>query len=283
MNTRVFIQITKFLRYSLLAVFLYMLACSIVLRFFLPALVFTDIPDVITHADGRMSFWDDDNELLIRHYDAADSQGRCVVFFPGQHGGVVRYEQEIFASLLSNNIDVFYLAYPGYEGAAGKPDFDMLDQLTNAAVERIGAEYNCESSNMVYVGRSLGASIALVAAKKYRPKAVVIDGVASSLSTVIHRRLASFALTKPLLLLPIEKILTTNFNLATLLDGPLKGINLTIFQAENDDSTPYRDIAPIAMKHPNVTLVKIMGADHGNAYLEAGALYFDAIFEGFKP
>ncbi|WMP19046.1 hypothetical protein [Thiothrix lacustris] len=48
------------------------------------------------------------NTLLVRRYNAG--QVGCVVFFPGQHGGITTYERQLFPYLRDKGLMVFALA-----------------------------------------------------------------------------------------------------------------------------------------------------------------------------
>jgi hypothetical protein len=64
----------------------------------------------------KFKFYDSfKNELLVREY--GQSREQCILFFPGRHGGVKKYEKNLFKSFQNNNFKVFSISYSGQDGA----------------------------------------------------------------------------------------------------------------------------------------------------------------------
>lgn len=108
------------LYYLTTAVALYYLTIAVALRFFLSNLVFLAVPLSVTHENRLLVVNSNGAQGLIREYKS-DENRSCVLYFPGQHGGIARYEKEIFAPVLAKGVSVYAISYPGYEGAEGKP------------------------------------------------------------------------------------------------------------------------------------------------------------------
>lgn len=245
------------------------------LKFYLSELVFKKIPDVESTESVQFSIASNNDELLIRLYGEV-SNPECVIFFPGLHGGVLKYETEIFKTLTARGFSVYALSYPGVEGANGTSTFDSVKIITLDAVKYIIKSTSCEMNNTIYVGRSLGASVALMTATNMKPKGIVLDSVAASLSKSIRIKLSSSIFTKPINILPIEMFIGFDILLENALKQ-LKDVPITIFQGENDSITPLENIELILEHFENVKLYPIAMASHHNTYIVAGSKYIEKI------
>lgn len=101
------------------------------------------------------------NALLVRQY--GEPKVGCVVFFPGQHGGVARYQKDMFPAYAANGLAVFAVSYPGQDEAPGRAKLDEIQFLSNKALDFVGEA--CPLSRTVLVGRSLGSMVAAYATR----------------------------------------------------------------------------------------------------------------------
>jgi len=254
---------------------LYFGSVSIALKYFLPEIVFKKIPDVASNETSRTVVTIKESHTLIRRY-GSDLNSKCIIFFPGQHGGVLRYELEIFNKVTEKGITVYSLSYPGFEGAEGKSTFRNIEETSLAAVKFINRNTSCKNSNTVYVGRSLGASVALLVAENLKPRGILLDSVSLSLARAIRIRFKSSIYTKPLNILPVEKIIEQDTPISNSLDK-LIGIPIVIFQGKKDEKTPISDIKPILTKYTNISLNPVANGKHENTHILAGLKYFDEL------
>jgi hypothetical protein len=208
------------------------------------------------------------NIILIRRY-GAPLRG-CVVFFPGQHGGISSYEKTLFPKYVSNGIAVFALSYPGQDGAAGQSDLDEIQHLVQRALRIVGR--TCPATRTVFVGRSLGSMLAAYAAGLTHPAGVVLEGAAPSLSSAIIVRLRMHWYLSPISLLPISELLPRDYRLVEgLSDHP--PFSVVVFQGTADEQTPIQDLrAPGALPR-NSRLIAVDGGTHSNTYNVAMASY----------
>ena len=262
---------------ALIVVIAYFGGASIALRFYLPEIIFKKSKDVISSEDHRYKVHVGEDEILIRQYGPS-LNGRCAIFFPGQHGGVLRYEKEIFGNLTNNGVTVLSLSYPGYEGAYGSADYSSILETSKLAFAKIEEQTSCKIKSSVFVGRSLGASVALEVAKYIRPKGIVLDSLALSLAESVRGKLKNSVITAPLNLLPIEKLISFNVSSKDALVD-LSNIRIIVFQGRADKVTPLQDIEPLLKSYDNVTLNIIDTASHKNTYVLAGDKYINAILE----
>ncbi|WP_455204220.1 alpha/beta hydrolase [Kaarinaea lacus] len=216
----------------------------------------------------------ENNQILVRRY--GDIEEKCVVFFPGQHGGISRYESSIFSKLITSGVTVFALSYPGQEGANGRYKRDAFLHLLEKALATIGVY--CEYEETVFVARSLGSSIALAATQFQTPTGIVLEGVAPSLSDALYARFQRTWYLKPLLALPLETLLQTNYSVFEPLTV-LHSVSVVIFQGGLDEVTPIKNVKTLVAKLPWIKLIEIDNANHSNTYTKAGQQYVDTIVD----
>jgi len=129
--------------------------------------------------------------------------------------------------------------FPGHEGAI---------------VSTIVA--TCGRTRTAVAGRSLGAMIAAYASADTSPAGLVLESTAPSLSAGIRGTLRQHWLLRPLVLLPIGRILAHDFSLAEALPPRL---HVVIFQGSADTRTPIGDLSIEAAQSP---IVVIDGGTH---------------------
>ena len=265
----------KTISFLSLVIFLYFLSGAIVIRYFIDELVFLKIEESETKETIRLVSRIEGMETLIRGY-GNEMDGRCVVFFPGRGGGIPRYEKDLFFKITKLNIPIFALSYPGYEGAKGSSTFLNIIDSTSNAVSLLEKEGLCLTKKSIFVGRSLGASIALGTAARYPAKGMVLDSVGLSLSAAVEYQLKKKKLLSPLLVLPIENLLLFNENLLEKI-GQVKVKNIYIYQGNQDSMTPYHELANALKKLPEIHVVEVLNANHSNAYKVAGDQYINTL------
>ena len=248
---------------------------AIGLKYFLPEIVFKKIPDVDSNETSRTVVSFENSQALVRQY-GSHLKPKCIVFFPGQHGGILRYESEIFQQVTDRGITVYSVSYPGFEGAEGNSTFNNIKTTTLAAVKYINENTSCKVSGAVYVGRSLGASVALIAAEKFKPKAILLDSVSPSLSRAIRVRFQSSVFTKFLNILPVESLISQDVAISKSL-GKLEDLPIVVFQGEKDTITPISEVKLILANYANISLYSVPNGEHVNTHVLAGLQYFDAL------
>lgn len=245
---------------------------AITLRFYLSDLVFLKIP--LTETKESRSFVVEDNgaEVVIREY-SSDNGNRCAVFFPGQHGGIARYEKEIFEQASERGITVYALSYPGYEGASGNATFKNVSSVTRSAISLIEKDTFCDIKSSVFIGCSLGSAIAVDAALTFKPAGLLLDSVSPSLESVVRKKMNSVLLLWPAQLLPVNSLLEFDVNLEEALER-LKDIPVVIMQGVMDQIARPEKIQDAIKLHANVELIVLNGASHGDTIQKAGERYF---------
>ncbi|WP_175442163.1 alpha/beta hydrolase [Pseudoalteromonas byunsanensis] len=254
---------------------LYFTIGIVTLRFYLDELVFKPAVQEQTQETSLLSIPFATNEILIRSYAKNNIQA-CIVFFPGRSGGIRRYENELFNRFTSQGASVHAISYPGYEGASGKSRLSNVAAHIEQALKQLEIQTSCRIDKSIFVGRSLGAALAIETAKNLPPKALVLDSVGVSLESVVRYQLGKRTLTKPLLLLPIDKILPFKHDLKSSLFA-LNDVEFYIFQGEEDLMINYHELVNKMDGLPLEKIMPVSGANHSNTHILAGDSYVDRI------
>lgn len=254
---------------------IYYLAVSVVIRFFLSEIVFLEAPRVETHEARSFTVKRDGVEAIVREYES-DNGSRCAIYFPGQHGGIPRYEKEVFGPAVGRGVTVYAISYPGYEGASGKATFESVRAATRSAVDYIGKNTPCKISESVFIGRSLGSAIAFENALIYKPRGLLLDSVSPSIGPVVKEKMRRIPLLWPARILPIERLLEFDLDMNEGLKE-LGNTPIVIMQGALDILTKPENIRETVKDQPNVELIVVGGASHSTVVVEAGELYFEKL------
>jgi pimeloyl-ACP methyl ester carboxylesterase len=244
---------------------LYFLAGAFLLRFGLEPLV---LPHVAPSAHMRAPLFlrisgDDGNAMLVRRYGTP--KVGCVVFFPGQHGLISSYEENLFPAFSAQGIAVLAVAYPVQNGALGTPHLSEFMSLAAQVVA--SAQATCPGHRVVVYGRSLGSMVAAYAATKSHPIGLILESAAPSFSSAIRLRLNARWYLAPLALLPVSRLLPHNYSLAEALSRTLD-VPAVVFQGTADSETPLTDLR-VAGVPSNLRLVVVPGGTHSTTDLLA--------------
>ncbi len=251
---------------------LYALGIGIVLKFFLSDLVFKKIEERSTHESLRVLVKYREDEALIRVYPA-DAEKGCAFYFPGQGGGIPRYETDVFQHAVARGVSIYAISYPGYEGAVGKASYESVVKTAELAVSYVNDNTSCRIKDSVFIGRSLGSVIALRVATTMQPKALLLDSTATSLSVVVRSKMKHVPFLKPALLLPVAKLMAFNPEMEEAV-VKLSGTPIVIFQGERDALTPFAGIERYALTQEGIELIMVKNATHNTTQVKAGDLYF---------
>lgn len=244
---------------------LYFVAGACLLRYALEPLVLPHVAPA-THTTAPLFLrisGDDGNALLVRRYGTP--KVGCVVFFPGQHGIISAYENDLFPAFSAQGIAVLAVAYPGQNGAPGTPHLSEIMVL--AAQVAASAKVTCPGHRVVLYGRSLGSMIAAYTAGRSHPTGLILESVAPSFSSAIRLRLNARWYLAPLALLPVSKLLAHNYSLAEALSSMLD-VPAVVFQGTADSETPLTVLRAAGVPG-NLRLVVVLGGAHSTTDLLA--------------
>ena len=248
----------------------------LLLSFALDRFLFPQVDGGATHEDHVVDVPVATNRSIrVRRYGASQ---QCVIFFPGQHGGIAAYEHNLIPAIRQLGMAAYTLSYPGQDGAQGRSSKATLLQDVAVAIGAIGHETPCQPSSAVFVGRSLGATVALYTAERIHPKGILLDGVAPTMTTAIQAAVQRYVVTRPWSLLPLHSFIGNDFPLAPVIQS-LRPIPVVIFQGVNDQVAPFVN-AQQALSHlGNVQFLPVPNATHDNAYQVAAAMYSAKLME----
>lgn len=254
---------------------LYISAAAYVLRFEIERILFPYVAAADSSAEhvphrvtGRSG-----NVMLVRRYGAP--LVGCVVFFPGQHGGISSYEKNLFPHFVANGIAVFALSYPGQDGAPGRSALDEVQYLAQQALSVVGQ--TCPLSKTVFVGRSLGSMLAAYAAGVAHPAGLVLEAATPSLSSALMVRLRSRWYLRPIAQLPVSSLLSHDYSLVEGLLSASPTFPVIVFQGTADEQTPIEVLRAAGALPPASRLVAVDGGTHANTYLLATEPYVQSV------
>ena len=231
-------------------------------RYLFPKIVLT----AQTEELHQFKFYDgSNNQLLVREYGQSNRQ--CLLFFPGRHGGIKKYEKSIINAFQKHNFKVFSFSYPGQDGALGQvKTMAALLMLIGDAMSNI--LNTCSSERTIVYGRSLGAMVAMYAVNDNKVSGIILDSVAPSLSIAIDSYLNSRWYLKPLSILPITLLLPKNYQLNEPMLA-LKETPISVFQGDNDLQTPLQQLQQHWTYGDNVSLYIVKNGKHSDTYSQA--------------
>lgn len=242
----------------------------ILLRFSLDRFLFPEVNGGATHEDRLIDVpVAADRSILIRQYGNARA---CVIFFPGQHGGISTYERTLFPAFRQAGAAVYALSYPGQDGAQGHNHRGTILKDVAVAIAAISREGSCYPDNAVFAGRSQGATVAVYAAQAIRPKGLLLDGVGLTLTDAIRAAMQRHTLMRPWIVLPLRRLVGANFPIIPIIRS-LRPIPVVIFQGTNDQVTPFGEVQAGLARENNVKFFAVNGAGHDDAYLRSQSEY----------
>jgi len=255
---------------------LYFAVPAALLHWGIDGLIFSAQSNDQTHEDARFDIAVSPTAaVVVRRY--GDAGKACAFFFPGQHGGTGTYERTLFPLIQDGGAAVYAISYPGQDGAQGRSKISLLSDQIALAISKVSQTTHCDASQSVFVGRSLGATIALVEAAKFKPRGVLVDGLGSDLAGVVRAWISRHRALIGWQLLPVRELLGRQDYSATLLFEQIPSVPVSVLQGTADTVTPYALARSATLGHPNVTFVTVDGGTHQNTYLLGRTAYVGAL------
>lgn len=242
----------------------------------LDSLIFSSQSHDTTHESQRYDIAIGHNaNIIVRRYDG--NGNTCAFFFPGQHGGIGTYERTLFPYLRANGVTVFSVSYPGQDGSGGQARPALLFDQTESAVRSSALAANCDLNQSIFIGRSLGATVALLEAERIRPAGIVVDGLGANLAVVIRAWIDRHALLRGWQLLPIQRFLDGHLYPVAPMLAHLTPIPIAVFQGTADDVTSFSAAQAVVQGHANVTFYPVPGGRHDDSYILARLEYLRVV------
>ena len=196
-------------------------------------------------------------QMLVRRYGSSPD-GAVIVVFPGMRG-TNPFHKRILVERLSAEHTLYLLSYPGQEGAPGRARATDVAKSIADVVRAVEAHSGRPAGEMIFVGTCIGASMAVLAAGRIRPRALVLVTLWMSPARITRLFIAAHAPWKPLARLFPDFAFRMNASIRDAL-GRLDAVPITIFQGEDDRVAPIDDLR--SMLRPNWRVVPVVGADH---------------------
>lgn len=212
------------------------------------------------------------SRMLVRAY-GTDRVG-CVVFFPGQHGGVATYERTLFPLLVAQGVRVFAASYPGQDGAPGRASIAQVNILASQAVAFVTSR--CRSEHTIVLGRSLGAMVAAYAAGHNPVAGLILVSAAPSLSSAIDVHVRSHWYLYPFRMLRAQFLLHRDYSLAQALNSSA-ALPVIVFQGTKDQQTP---LEPLRSEFPLprcARIITVSSGTHEDTYIIASGAIMAAV------
>ncbi|WP_213949468.1 alpha/beta hydrolase [Luteibacter sp. dw_328] len=224
---------------------------------------------VVTTNQGR-------GVALRRYSNGLD--GKCAIFFPGQHGGMARYERDLLPLIRVDGVALYTISYPGQDGAPGQGSLKHLSEDVERTLRFLADDGLCTMAQSLFVGRSLGASIAVVEAAKLRPKGVLVEGVSPDLATAIRAWMRRHIATWAWQSLPIRALVPMAGELEPAVSR-WQGPPMIVFQGTDDKVAPFDAANAIMLNRPGVRFEAVPGGNHEDTFLIAGPAYRAALLD----
>lgn len=206
-----------------------------------------------------------DREVLIRQFGRFPTRN-CVLFFPGQHGNIEAYEDNLYRLLNFPFSTTFAMTYPGQDGAGGSASLDTLSEDMAKAIRFLVHNGRCDMRNTIFVGRSFGASVAIIEAAAFHPHSVLVDGLSPDLPSAVRTWMRRRPITRMWQWLPLEHLLPSVGDVRKALDG-WRDTPIVVFQGTDDRVTPFDDAKALMAGRPYVQFIPVEGAGHDTTYV----------------
>lgn len=255
---------------------LYLVLPVILLHWQLDQLIFTSQRQDTTHEAQRFEIGVGvGTTVLIRRYGAPS--GQCAYFFPGQHGGTGTYERTLFPVLLESATTIYAISYPGQDGAQGQSHLAPLPDQVESAIRFVERTAPCETGKSIFVGRSFGATVALLEAERLHPEGVIVDGLGSDLAVGVRAWITRHPIFWGWQFLPIERLLATQRYPVDPVLTRLTPMPVAVFQGTADVVTPFTAAEAVVSNHPNVAFHPVLGGHHDDSYMLARTAYLETL------
>ncbi len=149
------------------------------------------------------------------------------IFYFGGNGERVNEAFVDYKRHYGSHVNFVTFEYPGYGKSSGKPTEKSFLEYQKFAIQKFMAENNIASSKSVFVGHSLGSSVATQLAKPLKPAGVILITPFDSIYEVGHRRYP---------FLPLNILLKHPFDSKAV--APSLAMPVLVVEAENDTVTP---------------------------------------------
>ena len=111
----------------------------------------------------------------------------CILFSHGRTGNISSFKTQLLEFVRTHQVAVFAYDYRGYGKSQGRPSEDGLYLDADAASDWLCDRVDLQPSEIIVMGRSLGAAVAIDLASKDGAKALIVESGFTSLADVVRR------------------------------------------------------------------------------------------------
>ncbi len=253
------------LRIAVILILAYFAFGALFIRYALPYFLFpTNKISQPTQEIRNFSLGSSKMQVIARSYGV---QGEpCLFFFPGQHGGVSRYENELVSNPAFDTFNITIFSYPSQDGASGS--VSSLEKL-NALLVRLAllAESKNSCPKLYFYGRSLGAMVAVSVSSSLNVDGIILESASESLASALRNKFNKNWYLNPYQILPIKLLLKRNYDLGKLILEQKTG-NILLVQGTVDKVTPLKQIQSIA-KQNHIGILEVENGNHESTFILA--------------
>ena len=194
-----------------------------------------------------------------------------LLWFHGNAGNIGHRVDNIALIHRRLGVNVFIFDYRGYGRSDGKPSEQGTYMDADAALEYLRSRDGVDPEKIVLFGRSLGASVAVEMATRYKAYAVILESPFTSISAMARRTYGILAHV-----VPVGAIVKSRYDSMS----KIKDVHapLMVLHGDRDDIVPF-DVGRELFEAANEPkrFYTIEGASHNDTYATGGEPYFDAI------
>lgn len=189
---------------------------------------------------------------------------KTLLWFHGNAGNIgdrVDYLQLLHRKL---KLNILIIDYRGYGRSGGEVSEEGTYRDARAAYDYLLTRTDIDTSRIIFLGRSLGAAIAVDLATHILPLGLILEAPFTSI-----KEMAGVVLPW----LPVGRFLATKYDSLSKIDRIQ--IPLLIMHGDHDSVVPYRQGEKLfdAANEPK-QFFTIEGADHNDSYIVGGDAYF---------
>ena len=194
-----------------------------------------------------------------------------LLWFHGNAGNISHRRDNILMLHQRLGVSVFVIDYRGYGLSEGKPSEKGIYMDAEAAFDYLVSDLGLDAErNVVLLGRSLGAGVAVEMGTRHRVRGVILESGFTSIREMAD--ISGSLLPIPLVLTLFEARYDSIFKIGRV-ESPVM-----ILHGDRDKPVPYWMAEKLyAAANEPKTLYPIRGAGHNDTVYVGGEAYFEAL------
>lgn len=176
-----------------------------------------------------------------------------ILFSHGRRGNVSGFNERLFDFVRRHQVAIMLFDYRGYGKSEGRPSEFGLYADATAARNWLATRTGCSPSDIILMGRSLGAAVAIDLASRDGAKALIVENGFTSTAAVLRHH------TRNLLKGNRLKAVFDSENKIGRFSGPV-----FVSHGENDKAIPYSHGVRLANRAVSATRVQFLSHEGGH-------------------